>query len=199
MKFEAEYMQLTSASNVVLCRLCGSCAWAVLLLICAGHPAQGAGGSKKGGGGKGREEVAKEGESEVHRPLEGGSGMGEDSQEEEKRRRGSLAWPRCSGSSLAKEALQHCMADLHCWPSCCCWFQPAALSGDKEQRQETRGMKEAGSCLLPPSNIKWPQDFSLGTLWSVTDPRKLLKWAKSFYLKQKKLHQTNVTIGTVKP
>lgn len=90
---------------------CAGCVGAVhrqsLLLICAGHPAQGAGGSKKGRGGKGREEVAKEGESEMHRALEGGSGMGEDSQADEKCRRGLLAWPRCSGSSLAKEALQH--------------------------------------------------------------------------------------------
>ena len=157
-------MQPTSAGSMVPCQLCKSCAQPPPPSDLSWTPSSRCWGEQKGGGGKGREGLAKEGESEVHRALEGGPGMGEGSQADEKHRRGSLAWPCCSGSRLAEEALQQCMADLHCWPSCCCWFQPLTLSGDKEQRQERRGRKEAGSCLLPPSNIKWPQDFSLGTL-----------------------------------
>jgi len=139
------------------CQLCGPMP-AVhghpLLLICAGHPAQDAGGGAKAGGVKGREEgVEDEGESKVHRALEGGSGMGKGSQAGEKHRgRGLLAWPCYSVSRLAEEALQQCLADLHCWSSCCCWLQPATLSGDKEQRQERRERKEA-SRELPPATF----------------------------------------------
>lgn len=91
--------------------------------------------------------------------------MGEGNQADEKRRgRDLLAWPCSSSSRLAEEALQLRRADLQHWLSCCCCFLMATLSGDKEQRQERRGRKEAGSCLLPPSNIKWLQDISLRTL-----------------------------------
>lgn len=135
-------------------------------LICAGHPAQGAEGRKEDQRLR-AENTQQQGKGiEVHSPLGGSPGLGGGSKAEEKHKgRGSLVQPYCSGSRLAEEALHQCIADHLCCLRCCCWFcQQLYLRIKDKVRRGGEGRMQGAGCLLPPSNIKWLQESSLGSL-----------------------------------